>query len=238
MFDRRHAPRRARSSQGGVVSMEFVVTFAMVLTLLMGLLQVAHGYVARIMVTSAAERAARAAAVWSQEAASGQASPSDVVEHATAAAALALTPISPPIGRATGRGAKATPFVQASQSVGAGRQAAPQAFAGWSADRALDADTEPRGRPLSKLAYAFHATQVEVQGGGAGSDRVVVQLKYAYYCPFPLANVLYGLTLGEAGTAGGESWASRLIQGGAPDASRVRILDATQEHFVSPAPEG
>ena len=234
----RHHPPRARTSQGGAISMEFVVTFATVLTLLMGLLQVAHGYVARIMVTSAAERAARAAAVWSQEVAIGQASQQDVVEHATAAAALALTPISPPIGRTTGRGAKAPPFVQASQSVGAGQQAAPQAFAGWSADRALDADTEPRGRPMSKLAYAFHATQVEVQGGGAGSDRVKVHLEYAYYCPFPFANVLYGLTLGEAGSAGGESWASRLIQGGAPNASRVRIIKADQEHFASPEPQG
>jgi len=224
--------RRPRRSQGGVVTMEFVVAFGTVLTLLLGLLQVAHGYVARLLVTNAAERAARAAAVWTQEVQIGAATNTDLVERATAAAALALAPVSPPIGRPIGRGAAAQPFVSVAQAVGAGQQTPAKAFTGWSAAKAVDADVNAKGRPLSKLAYAFHATDVQVQQGG--DDRVSVTVKYAYYCPFPLANIFYGLELSEVGG----DWQSRLSQGGAPPVSRVRIIEATQEHFVSPRPEG
>lgn len=229
---RRDAALTTRSRARGAVSLEFIVLAPVVFLFVLGIFQVIHGYLTRELVEYATWRGARAAAVWLQEADTEPGtSQADAQKAIEAAVALAMTPLSPPAARTTGRGALAIPYGSVAQAVGAQASAPVGGFDGWNAHRALDHDVEVKKRSVGKAAYAFSAVKVDAQRD-YGANRARVDVEYAFYCAWPLANIFYGLKVGELGGF----WSGRLASAGVTDPARIRILESKASHFMSNKP--
>ena len=222
--------RSARHS-GGAVALEFIVLIPVVFLFILGVFQVIHGFITREALEYATYRGARAAAVWLQEVDTESGASADAKAAIEAAVALAMTPVSPSVARATGRGSPATAYMRVATAVGGQGGESYQAFKSWSAHGAFDASIDVKRRGKAKAAYAFHAIKVNATRD-YGGNRVKVDVEYAFYCAWPLANIFYGKALGEVG--GG--WSGRLSQGGVTPKARVRIMKSSASHFLSNKP--
>lgn len=229
MDGRRHF--RPSRSASGAVSLEFILLAPIVFLFVLGIFQVIHGFATRVVLEYATYRGARAAAVWLQEAETEGVSQAEAQRSVEAAVALAMTPVSPPQARQSGKGAAAQPYARVASAVGGGGDAPYEGFDGWNAHRAFDAETDVRRRGLGKAAYAFQGIKVTLNREG---NRAKVDVEYAFFCAWPLANMFYGVGVDKLPGW----WQGRLSQAGVTPVARVRIMKSSASHFISKRPAG
>lgn len=246
--------RVARTRMRGVVALEFIVAFPAVMLFLLGVFQIMHGQVARLMVSQASHRAARAASLWITEcelgtfaagaictggAAAGPApfaGGNEIEDRIRAAAALVLAPLAPPIGNNTpvSRAGDAPAHVMAMAGLGARAELdAWRERHHWSADRAYDTDVSLDGRGVSKLITAYDTTRVVYYGHDDATGRARVVIEHAYSCGFPLASLFYC----HAFESLPPGWRAHLSNRGLPQSGRYRIMRAPATHAMAPLPE-
>lgn len=216
------------------------MAFPVVMLLVMGVIQVAHAYVARVVVDYAATQAARAAMVWWYElrldglgAEFGQIDPVEarriVKDRIHAAAALALVPLAPAFG--DGDLGVGEPYLAVAQAVGGQDERLPEGHRADTLFGAFDDPIEANERVRAKLRYAFAATRVEIVEGAGG--RLDITLSYGFPCQIPLAGRAFGRSVESLG-----DW-SPILQAaglGGDDAARVMVARTSVDLGPRPNP--
>lgn len=224
----------------GVVALEFIVAFPAIILFLMGVFQIMHGQVARMLADQAAHRAARAASLWLTELEADHISEHDARQRIRLAAAQTMVPVAPPTGRATplNLGGDAMDAVTPHRAVlamaGAGNRPDQRRMREkWSADLAFDADLDLDNRGPLKMIHAIQATRIDDFTLDHATGRAEVTIEYAYHCPFPVAGLFYCSSMAELPGR----WPADLARIGLSLDGRYRIIRARSSFAVAPRPE-
>lgn len=222
--------RWVRPRERGVVTLELIIALPAIMLFIMSVFQVTHDRTARQLVAHAAQRGARAAAIW-------QAEPGvDLRAKAREAAALTLVPISPAIAEPTAQGLGQSLATRLTAHGGDGAGPPPRDER-WSVQTALDGGIHIGQRAAAKADYALRATMVREVTRAPRGGPVTVHVEYAFYCGMPFAAWFYCDSWAELPWR----WRTSDHLGAAAGLSkkgRYLIIESTATHIAAPLPGG